>query len=319
MDAWDRFGSVYNWEAPRRFNRFFDIDFSTENKWKAAEASIRADWLLSLLTKTAAVAYALMCLLVCLFIVHATRIGESLLEGIKHPLLLVVGTLFVINLIWAIVAVRADDLCRNVNDVPRALWRGFLGAFALTPFCVMPSWAVSAILLPVMPLRLFAAIGVARYQDSLLLHGQFWRYGLAMAGAVYSRGGNGIEALARVATARRTDAFDIAAEVEKYRAIVMMIPILIVALLLSVVFDLRKETTMALTLIPFVALATYDSWRYSAIGMTWFPFLLRETEINPERNEPELPAISPARRLPFLLGPVGLAAFVTFFYWLLFR
>lgn len=288
MNTLERFGSLGNWDAPARMKSFEDIDFSRDDKWKEAEALSHKDPLIAILGFLQAI---LMASLIATF---------WLLRNEKHFFFAVFLIHLCVLFVYAVIASRADDLVTARRSGFHTAFRAARAFLWQWPFFIQFRFSVAAFLWTVMPIRLHATLVELRSNnESLILIGRFWHYGLTFCGACrFAQGDRPFDELSKLAANRRTDLFDCALNPKDYYILAAAgVIALVVAIISKFVFDDRGIFGYAPLAVLLTGIAIYKmaSLRSNITGMIWLPLLYRRMQAHSDENEPELPPLGEDR------------------------
>ncbi|OZA25661.1 MAG: hypothetical protein B7X91_11385 [Hydrogenophilales bacterium 17-64-11] len=288
MKTLERFGSLGNWDAPASMKSFEDVDFTPNDKWQEAESLSRKDPLISILGVVQA--FLMASLIASLWL--ASKSANSLHFFLVSVFLMYLCMLFV----YAVIASRADDLVTARRSGFHTLFRAARAFLWQWPFFFQFRFSVAAFLWAVMPLRIHATLVEWEHKnESLMLMGRFWHYGLTFCGAVrFAPGDRPLNELSKLAVNRRTDLFDCAFNPKSYFILGASVFLAIVSIIIvKLFFDDRGIVAYSPIAIFLTGIVIYKmkSLRSEITGMVWFPMLYRRMQTNPEENEPELPPL----------------------------
>lgn len=263
---------------------FEDVDFSHDNKWQEAESLSRKDPLIVILG------------FVQVFLMASLIASFWLLRNEKHFFFAVFLIHLCVLFVYAVIASRADDLVtarRSGFHTALRAARAFLWQW---PFFVQFRFSVAAFLWAVMPIRLHATLVEWEHKnESLVLMGRFWHYGLTFCGASrFASGVSPLNELSKLSVNRRTDLFDCAFNPKNYLILGGAVAFALAsAIVVKLFFDDRGIVAYAPIAIFLTGVVIYKmkSLRSEITGMVWFPMLYRRMQTNPEENEPELPPL----------------------------
>ena len=263
---------------------FEDVDFTPSDKWQEAESLSRKDPLIAALG------------FVQVFLMVSLIASLWLLRNENHFFFAVLLIYLCVLFIYAVIASRADDLVTARRSGFHTMFRAARAFLWQWPFFIQFRFSVAAFLWAVMPIRLHATFMDWEHKnESLILMGRFWHYGLTFCGACrFASGVSPLNELSKLSVNRRTDLFDCAFSPKSYLILGIYTVLAIVSVILAkLFFDDRSIVAYSPIAIFLTGIVIYKmkSLRSEITGMVWFPMLYRRMQTNPEENEPELPPL----------------------------